>query len=287
MHRKEFIVNILDQMKDLDYALLKMEVAKLDDIAPHSDVDIYFPSKDLSFVETFVSSYKNVSKYKVRRKTFMTTYFIYFEDLSFLSLDFIHHFKRKYTEILTQENKIKEIVRSKEGYKKAAIHWDFEYIFLFYLLNGSDIPERYIDYLLEHNEGEQKRVMSHLNSKYDMNFIHVNDLRAIKEFRIKVDKLIKRNQKNSGLMYVKHIIAYVYDTLFNVKRGVTITFSGVDGAGKTTMLEQVKVLMKEKYREPFVVIRHRPSITPILSAYKYGKKVSKWVIMKRKFFLKK
>lgn len=51
-----------------------------------------------------------------------------------------------------------------------------------------------------------------------------------------------------------------------------ITFSGVDGAGKTTILTKVKELLENKYKKEVVVIRHRPSILPILSAIKHGKK---------------
>ncbi len=51
-----------------------------------------------------------------------------------------------------------------------------------------------------------------------------------------------------------------------------ITFSGVDGAGKTTILTKVKELIEDKYKKEVVVLRHRPSILPILSAIKHGKK---------------
>ncbi len=51
-----------------------------------------------------------------------------------------------------------------------------------------------------------------------------------------------------------------------------ITFSGVDGAGKTTILTRIKELVENKYNKEVVVLRHRPSILPILSAIKHGKK---------------
>jgi thymidylate kinase len=51
-----------------------------------------------------------------------------------------------------------------------------------------------------------------------------------------------------------------------------ITFSGVDGAGKTTILRDFIKILEEKYNKKTVEVRHRPSILPILSAIKYGKK---------------
>ena len=51
---------------------------------------------------------------------------------------------------------------------------------------------------------------------------------------------------------------------------VVISFSGADGAGKTTVLRLVKKLLSSRgYR--VVELRSRPSILPILSALKYGK----------------
>lgn len=58
----------------------------------------------------------------------------------------------------------------------------------------------------------------------------------------------------------------------NIKQSKTITFSGVDGAGKTTILTEIKNTLEKKYNKKVVVIRHRPSILPILSAIKHGKK---------------
>jgi len=53
-----------------------------------------------------------------------------------------------------------------------------------------------------------------------------------------------------------------------------ITFSGVDGAGKTTILRNFKKLLEKKYGQEVVEIRHRPCILPILSAIKYGKSLA-------------
>lgn len=51
-----------------------------------------------------------------------------------------------------------------------------------------------------------------------------------------------------------------------------ITFSGVDGAGKTTILREFTEILENKYNKNVKELRHRPSVLPILSAVKYGKK---------------
>lgn len=50
-----------------------------------------------------------------------------------------------------------------------------------------------------------------------------------------------------------------------------ITFSGVDGAGKSTLIEYVNKELKS-YGYRVIKKRSRPEILPILSTFKYGKK---------------
>lgn len=50
-----------------------------------------------------------------------------------------------------------------------------------------------------------------------------------------------------------------------------VTFSGVDGAGKTTILKDFKQILESKYGVTVVELRHRPSYLPILSSFIYGK----------------
>jgi thymidylate kinase len=50
-----------------------------------------------------------------------------------------------------------------------------------------------------------------------------------------------------------------------------ITFTGVDGAGKTTILREITKKIQEDYLISVKELRHRPSVLPILSAIKYGK----------------
>jgi thymidylate kinase len=57
-------------------------------------------------------------------------------------------------------------------------------------------------------------------------------------------------------------------------KGIIVTFSGVDGAGKSTILENVKSTLQKKYRQKTIVLRHRPSLLPILSTLLHGKKTA-------------
>jgi len=78
---------------------------------------------------------------------------------------------------------------------------------------------------------------------------------------------------NNWISRKKRALVYTKDTIASLKRqrGFLISFSGVDGAGKSTILEATRRLLSEKFRKKTVVIRHRPSLLPILSSFIYGK----------------
>ena len=83
---------------------------------------------------------------------------------------------------------------------------------------------------------------------------------------------MKKNKENRGLNAIKNRLLYFYDILTSYRRkGFVITFSGVDGAGKSTVIENVAHLIEKQLRYPVVVLRHRPSILPIISVIFRGK----------------
>ena len=71
-------------------------------------------------------------------------------------------------------------------------------------------------------------------------------------------------------------LAYCWDNIRNMKpsAGYIITFSGVDGAGKTTIINKTKNFLEKNLRRKVVVLRHRPSVLPMLSAWKHGREAA-------------
>ena len=89
----------------------------------------------------------------------------------------------------------------------------------------------------------------------------------------KLKALINKQDANRGFSKFKNQFFYLIDSIKEaiLNQGMTITFSGVDGAGKSTIIEKVKFNLEKQLRKRVVVIRHRPSILPILSAWTKGK----------------
>ncbi|HMV91809.1 MAG TPA: hypothetical protein PKA40_19335, partial [Cyclobacteriaceae bacterium] len=84
---------------------------------------------------------------------------------------------------------------------------------------------------------------------------------------------IKNLPDNSGIRKLVNIIAYGADVIRRLRNRTApvVTFSGVDGAGKSTVIENLRTRIEKQLRKPVVVLRHRPSLFPILSAYTKGK----------------
>jgi thymidylate kinase len=78
---------------------------------------------------------------------------------------------------------------------------------------------------------------------------------------------------NRGFNAVLNGLNYLADTVrrYLPQQGFVVTFSGVDGAGKSTIIAEVSHNLEKQYRRKVKVLRHRPSLLPIISAWRHGK----------------
>ena len=134
------------------------------------------------------------------------------------------------------------------------------FVFMFYVLNNAKIPEKY-----------------HFYKQFLDNSNHPLDAAITKSYstnnKVELLTYLQKQPSNSFLNFAKNSFYYIYDTIRNLKSstGFIITFSGVDGAGKTTIIENIAFRIEKQLRKPVVVLRHRPSILPILSVLTKGK----------------
>ncbi|MEO1436284.1 MAG: hypothetical protein AAFV80_12160, partial [Bacteroidota bacterium] len=136
------------------------------------------------------------------------------------------------------------------------------------------LKEKYVGYFQTLPEKVQQQVLQDFNNKFGT---EVSTVHAFGSFDQSIhEKIVQQlNQLpvNKGLARLKNKLVYWKDTIKDLRhnKGLIITFSGVDGAGKSTILFETRDLLQEKYRQKVVVLRHRPSVLPIISALKYGK----------------
>lgn len=274
-YREEFIIEFFKKIESFNYVILKKHQRLSELIKGNSDIDILLQKQDLGFFVELVNGSPFIEKSVVQKKSFMQTIMIYFKDGSYLSLDLLFAFKRKSLEYLEAENVLHHSIMGPDQLKIPHIVSDFEYSYLFYLLNRKDTDKRHQKFFLELEQNDQKILFEYMNRKYEINASSLPDLFENHiRYHNDILKKIKSSVANSLLKRLRNSIMYSIDLfkqLFN-NQSLTISFSGVDGAGKSTIINEVKNHLQNKYRKRVIVLRHRPQIIPILSSFKYGRK---------------
>ncbi len=261
--RTLFVSSFFDHLEPYHYAGLK--ISNTDPIfwKINSDIDLLINQKDLVHAIQFCKKYPLTAKVSMTTKSFMTNLSIFFKDGSFLSLDLIYQLKRKTQIFMDSEGVLKRSKVNDFGIKTVSPKDEAKYIGWFYALNNTGIPDQYkflYEHLLSSNSVENKALLRYFKE----------DVHVIKELK----SMVKNKAENLGWSGLKNKAFYCLDYLRSFLRtdGLVITFSGVDGAGKSTIIENIKYKIEKNLRKEVVVIRHRPSILPIISALKHGKK---------------
>ncbi|MDX1348959.1 MAG: hypothetical protein R3279_01865 [Putridiphycobacter sp.] len=270
LQRAVFIKELYAKMKPIPHAMLKFVAGKFEQLAERSDLDISVRKKDVNAILKFAKNHLFVHKTRITQKSFMTIVELFFKDGSFLSIDLICQFKRKGLEMMSHETLIKSAEPNAAGIMVPSKQFDLEYAFLFYTLNRAELPIKYYHYF-QSEQGDQ--AFNYINEKYKLNLPNYESLYKVGTVNAKSVKKIVKNQEFQKLgKKILNAINYYRDTLKSILQssGFIVTFSGVDGAGKSTILDLVEQRIQAQFRKEVVRLRHRPGILPILSAIKHG-----------------
>jgi len=273
--RTSFVDHFLQSMNDKKYALLKFHEERLIDINGSSDLDVLVQKEDMPSINQFIEQQAYIKKIKTYHKSFMTTIELFFKDQSFLSLDLIYSLQRKSYKLIDENILLDNVIHKKENIRVLSPKQDFEFTFLFYQTNSADFPMKYFYAFSKLPMEKRNQIKNYINEKYALN---EEDLDVLMDYTPKIRKQVMKNlakqPMNQGIQRLSRLKQYIGDTLLSLKtrKGFVVTFSGVDGAGKSTVISLVSTKLSEKYRRKVILLRHRPSLLPILSSYTYGKK---------------
>jgi len=257
INRKEFAFNFFQHLnkENIKYAWLKSCKESIFELKDSSDVDVLVQKSDLGKIASYLKMHSAVVDVKSVKQSFMHTYEVFLNNGEIVHFDFINQFKRTNKVYLKAKNVLSNRMKNEEGVFISSAEDDYNYCLNFYQLNGSGVPKHYVKYFescgLKFPEMEKHSV--HLKENLQ------NEL--------------KNHTENKAFKSVVNSLNYGLDKLrlMGQKRGFIVSFSGVDGAGKSTVISNLKKLLEQKYRKEVVVLRHRPSLLPILSSFKYGK----------------
>jgi len=272
--RKVFVRQFVNRLANTRYAFLKYNYDRIDDLPETSDIDMVVLKSDLPQMVEYLKKVNYAEKVKVFRKSYMTSVELFFSDGSFLNIDLIHKFIRKGLNYLDNKKILLTACANQERVMTTNPQFNIEYLMLFFTLNGASIPPKYKQYFDQFSFIQKQQTLSYIKSYYELNINTTDDVFTYNnEIRDQLINTLKKDTRNRGVSRFLNQLKYMVDTLKSLinKKGLTITVSGVDGAGKSTMIAQLKNKLEYKFRREVVVLRHRPSLFPILSSYKYGK----------------
>jgi thymidylate kinase len=274
--RKTFIKSFFGFLENKRYVVLKSAGKPMHNLSGESDLDILLAKPDLPATIDWINRYPGVGKLRYTRRSFMTTVQLYFSDQSFLSIDILQAFHRKSLEYIPAAEML-DHAEMVDGVRVLQPAYDYLYIYLFYHLNGAGIPSKYSTYFQKGDAEQEKAILALLERQTG---IQARDLSATFAWSVRTLRelmtFLRRSRTNRPLLRLARAFHYVADSFSGLlqAKGMVLTFSGVDGAGKSTILGEMRELLQAKYRRKVVVLRHRPCLLPILSAWKYGKEAA-------------
>jgi len=249
-NRNLAVLDIFDFLKQNEYAALKFPDHAPEQLDAYADIDLCVHKNDAKSLIRFLKKHPLVLRKKVQYQSFMATVQLQLNDGRLLHLDLIWKIKRKTLTLLPVQKLIASAVPNRFGIRQASPEDTALYILLFYTLNNQTIPEKYAD------------TQQHLPAPFQRNRTRSELVRQLQSLPI-----------NRPLARLKNTLEYTADTLRQLffTKGMVITFSGVDGAGKSTVINHIRYEIEKKWRKRVVVLRHRPSVLPILSAWTKGR----------------
>ena len=272
-YRQRYIQALFPKVASLRYSYLKFFYLTLSDIPEHSDIDLLIDRHELMIWKKLLAKSPFVKRIQFVEKSFACYVKIYFTDLSYLEIDLIHTIKWKSKVYMHADNILSNAQTHPSGVKIARAEDAFSYLILFYSLNKKTVPPKYQDYFDLLEKEEKDSVISQLSETYKLPGLSRKELFHLSKYQKQLKQAVSKLGVNRGLNGLIMRINALFDP-FKASQP-TITFSGVDGVGKTTVLELTSKLLEEKYRRKVVLLRQRPSILPILSSFKYGKESAK------------
>lgn len=258
----------------LNYAVLKWTHAAPEQLPETSDLDICITKHDGEILVSELRQHILVSKIRVHNLSFMKAIQLLMVDGSVLYIDLVHQFKRRQYQFLDAKAVLAS-AQMRNGFRSSSPVYDALYSWLFYNLNNAALPWKYEILLERLTKEEKENFYQKLRQYYGVPPVITYDTPAVFPKIIRsLWSRIKSFKSNTGVEGLQNRVSYFFDTMRNLfpSRGFIITFSGVDGAGKSTVISEIKYSIEKKFRRKVKVLRHRPSLLPILSAVKHGKK---------------
>lgn len=272
--KNTFIQQLFQHIANDQYVLLKWLGTDLKNLPEESDLDMLVEEDVAAKIAQFIQSTPDIELVKQEKKLDATHYYLHFKNGDFLQLDLLSQLMRKQLVYLPNTYIWKNVILI-NGIKACPKSIVFEHALLFNYLNYGGLTDKYYQYFSNLSAPQQMDLIEGFNKKYNTSFNSLFETTIFQQQqRAKLLQSVKKLKTNSLRNQFKYGRKYVNNcwSSLKVNRGQIITFSGVDGAGKSTIIQDTLNLIQGTFRKKVIVLRHRPSLLPIISAWRYGKK---------------
>ena len=275
-NRTKFIRSLFQYLSQKDYLWLKAILSSPEHTGPDSDIDLFVKKQDVKDIVKYITSYRLVNNYYIVDKGSVFFLHLTFSDHTHLKLDLLTSLVRKQWLYLEEFRLFNNRIWRGDiaTYTTEVL---LEHVLLFNILNYSGMPEKYIRYFGKMPKPMQMKLIQNFNKKYNTAFTSFEEMATYNgSDRNHIIHALKRMPGNNLIKRTKRFLGYLKQRFVSINgpTNSVITFSGVDGAGKTTILNDLKKVLTSHYHKKVVVLRHRPSLLPILSAWTKGKKAA-------------
>lgn len=271
-HRQLCLYDFVDSLQPRAGLMLKQRTENAYYPGAAADLNVLVSRVQAARSVAFLRNFPLVRSVVVRQKAHLRSVDCFFQDGSFLSVDLLHRIWRKSVPMMDRTEVLAH-ARHAAGVAVPALRHDFEYTWLSYWLNGRDLPAAHRQHFEQCSPADQRELLAHLATKYN---VHFDSIRAAATYHPELAQVVREHlQEQPGSHFFRQqwqALRYAWGraTSFFRPNGFVISFSGVDGVGKSTVIEKVKEHLEKKWRKRVVVLRHRPSVLPIPSAWKLG-----------------
>jgi thymidylate kinase len=268
-YRKLLLRDLFSSIRTQQYAWMKACSKQPWEISEWSDIDLCCSPQTSTHIGRILKQHHAVKYVKHTRYFHRTVLTVVLINGDILSIDCIHRFKRRALEYLDADTVVENALTNDSGIKYASPGDDLKYIWLFNVLNGATMNTYYRLYFISKLAVYHTELSASARTLGASDFVSLMKGASVKSTL----SFVSQMPFNKGIRSFTNHLAYAADSLraWFVSPGFTVTFSGIDGAGKSTVIEIMKERIARRTRRRVVVLRHRPSILPILSVWRYGR----------------
>ncbi len=271
--RISFIRSLHIALEQGAYLLLKSTGLSPELEGGNSDLDIWIPEERATAILDFCSGFSGLRRFQIQKMPSVWWIHLYFGDGSYLQLDLLFRFQRGTLLYLSTETCLPSAICT-SGWRTYSPPFLLEHALLFYQLNHSGLPAKYVIWWNGLDQSTRLTCTAYISRKYDVPIAPEHNWQQFDPFlRQQMLKKIRSMPGNGLLKRAARSLEWQWSSLWQKphRKGLVVSFSGIDGAGKSTVLEQFRQLLQNKYRRKVVVLRHRPGLLPMLNAWRVGK----------------